>query len=165
MAEAAWEQLECASAPGSYSPDYGFGFREGFADYLDAGPGDLPALPPRRYWQGRYQTPAGHQAILDWYAGFAHGARVAAASGYRQFVTLPSPFLSSAMELRPLPAVAEPEAEAIPTPLPEADANETSDIEQVAEPRRFVVPAHLHRPLNEPGEQATEEKKLLTPAG
>ena len=120
MAETAWLRIEQVNPSESFSPDYGYGFRDGFADYLDAGPGNVPALPPRRYWKGRYQSPDGHQAILDWYDGFAHGARVAAASGYRQFVTLPSYFSPTFVsEVHSLPVVDPADAEVIPAPLSE----------------------------------------------
>jgi hypothetical protein len=120
MADTTWVRIVQANPSESYSMDYGYGFRDGFADYLDAGPGNIPALPPRRYWTGRYQSPQGHQAILDWYDGFAHGARVAAASGYRQFVTLPSYYSPTFVpEAHSLPVVEPSDVEAIPTPLPE----------------------------------------------
>ncbi|MEX2140281.1 MAG: hypothetical protein WD894_13535 [Pirellulales bacterium] len=123
MAEDAWVQIEGANPSLAYSPDYELGFRDGFTDYLDAGPGNLPVLPPRHYWKGRFQTPTGHQAILDWYAGFRHGAQVAAATGYRQYVTLPSYFAGSlAEEHHHLPMVGHSTAEVIPTPALETEA-------------------------------------------
>ncbi len=125
MAETAWLRIEQANPSESFSPDYAYGFRDGFADYLDAGPGNIPALPPRRYWKGSYQSPTGHQAILDWYDGFAHGARVAAASGYRQFVTLPSYFSPTfAPDVHSLPMIGPSDTELIPTPLPEPELDD-----------------------------------------
>lgn len=119
MAKDAWESIEAGAPRCTYSFDYGVGFREGYADFLDAGPGNTPALPPRRYWKGRYQTPTGHQAILDWYQGFRHGANVAAESGWRQFVTLPSPLSVEPAHLHTAPqAISTPPAELIPTPPP-----------------------------------------------
>jgi hypothetical protein len=127
-----------ASPSLSYSPDYGLGFRDGFTDYLDAGPGNVPALPPRHYWKSRFQTPEGHQAILDWYDGFSHGAQVAAETGYRQFITLPS-FLSRSVTAvhSYVSPVGPTTAEVIPTPLPETDTDDAP---------RLVVP-----PPNAPG--------------
>ena len=79
------------SPPPRYSADYAKGFKDGFADYLYAGgTGEPPPLPPRHYWKMRYETPEGHRAMEDWFAGFRHGAGVAQASGYREWVTLPS---------------------------------------------------------------------------
>ena len=70
----------------------GTGTRAGFSDgdYLEAGgTGQPPAMPPRRYWKAVYQSPEGRLAVQDWYRGFAYGAEMAKASGYRQLVTIP----------------------------------------------------------------------------
>lgn len=124
LATAAWHEFALGAMSNDYSGDYAIGFQEGFADFLDAGPGNVPALPPRRYWRACYQTPRGHQAILDWYEGFREGALAAADSGYREFATLPSPFLKSTGTEPPAPPAAEQnvvppvetDAETIPAP-------------------------------------------------
>jgi hypothetical protein len=36
-----------------------------------------------------YETPDGHQAMLDWSAGHQHGVASARESGYRELFTLP----------------------------------------------------------------------------
>jgi hypothetical protein len=126
LAAAAWEETVQAALAHTYSCDYASGFQEGFADYLDAGPGNVPALPPRRYWRTTYQTPRGHQAILDWYAGFREGALAAADSGYRKFATLPSPYLTA-------PEFAPPESHAPGSP--------TADIVPMDEPETEMIPA------------------------
>jgi hypothetical protein len=125
LAAAAWHEFTLGAMTSDYSGDYAIGFQEGFADFLDAGPGNVPALPPRRYWKACYQTPHGHQAILDWYEGFREGALAAADSGYRKFATVPSPYLK-APEMEPPPVFpatepdvgppVEPDAESIPAP-------------------------------------------------
>src|SRR4029077_20557894 len=68
LAEAAWDDFQNAS-PKAYGNDFACGFKDGFAEYLYAGPGD-PPLPPHRYWATRYQTPEGYQAIEAWFAGY-----------------------------------------------------------------------------------------------
>lgn len=89
LAEEAWDEV-CARDGEAYSRHYYRGFVEGFHDYLDSGgTGDPPSLPPRSYWRVYYQSPEGHQAIEDWFAGFRHGAAVAKASGVRNLVTVP----------------------------------------------------------------------------
>jgi hypothetical protein len=91
LANAAWDEFVGANPEYAESPDYQCGFKEGFADYLEyGGNGQPPPLPPRKYWKVHYQTPQGHQAIEEWYAGFAHGAAVARDTGLRQLVTVPS---------------------------------------------------------------------------
>jgi hypothetical protein len=73
-----------------YSRDYARGFLKGFEDYVYAGGNGLPPpVPPPRYWGIYYQTPEGHQAIEDWFAGFRHGTEAARDSGYREQVLVP----------------------------------------------------------------------------
>jgi len=147
MAEMTWKSIEQAKPRGMYSADYAFGFRDGFADYLDAGPGNMPTLPPRRYWKGRYQTPEGHQAILDWYDGFGHGAQVAAAGGYRQFITLPSVFSFVPMaDLHPLPPVFEAVPETLPTPAASMLPEPTQSNTPLLDPKRPDIPSALSWP-------------------
>ncbi len=89
------------------SPDYASGFKTGYADYLRAGGTGLPPpLPPRHYWGYRYQTAEGHQAIDQWYAGFRDGAGAAQASGYRQFMVVPTQTVLVPPLPPPLPGVA-----------------------------------------------------------
>jgi len=111
MAKAAWDSLYCNGASGQ-SPDFELGFKEGFADFLDfGGSGEPPAIPPRRYWKNRYQTPLGSQAVQDWFAGFRQGTAEAQASGCREYATVPTPLSSDGAP--PLTS-----AEPVPTPAP-----------------------------------------------
>jgi hypothetical protein len=91
LAEVAWNNIREADPERCYSEDYADGFICGYVDFLDAdGNGEPPAAPPRRYLAPRYhQTPAGLQAIDDWFAGFRHGAATARESGQRQLIVLP----------------------------------------------------------------------------
>jgi hypothetical protein len=90
LAEAAWTQVLSSHPDQEYSIDYARGFKAGFADYLEhGGNGQPPAVPPFRYRLSPYQNPEGYQAILDWYAGFRHGAADARRSGYRDTIVLP----------------------------------------------------------------------------
>jgi hypothetical protein len=91
LADEKWPVVAQANPCLPSSPDFVSGFRDGFADYLYAGgTGEPPPLPPRQYWRITYETPEGHQAIEDWFAGFRLGAAVARGSGYRELVTIPS---------------------------------------------------------------------------
>jgi hypothetical protein len=50
-AEEGWASEVGRGACGSESPDYAWGFREGFADFVyGGGSGEPPAVPPRPYW-------------------------------------------------------------------------------------------------------------------
>jgi hypothetical protein len=96
QAKAAWAhyQEQCPGVP--RSSDFGAGFESGYADYLYAGgTGNPPPVPPRCYWKSKYETPKGHCAIEDWFAGFREGATDARLSGARQYVTLPLPAIST----------------------------------------------------------------------
>jgi hypothetical protein len=90
LAREAWEQVSRDHAERPYSEDYGDGFIQGFADYLEYGRNaQPPAVPPFRYRLSCYQTPEGLRAIEDWYAGFQHGATTARASGLRELTVIP----------------------------------------------------------------------------
>ncbi len=125
LAKEQWQAFLQASPDHAYSADYAAGFQDGFADYLYAGgTGESPPLPPRPYWRIGYETPQGHEAIADWFAGFRHGAAVAQQSGYRQWVTVPTSLaprmgdtLPAAVELPPSPP--EPASESV-LPMPRA---------------------------------------------
>jgi hypothetical protein len=136
LAKEAWEKVGHANGQ-VYSKDYERGFKFGFADYLYAGGKGLPPpLPPRRYWKPKYESPAGYQAIEEWYAGYAHGAALAMASGARQFVPVPSsvpPHVGAAPAAQPPPgpkpdrdARAKP-PEMLPPPKPEPAAPAKGD--------------------------------------
>lgn len=89
--QSAQEAWESAYGKKNDNPDHACGFKAGFADYLSAGgTGMPPPLPPRHYWGYKYQTPAGHEAIEQWYAGYKEGAAAAQASGLRQLVLVPT---------------------------------------------------------------------------
>jgi hypothetical protein len=90
-AERAWKEEKAQACAGTnYSSDYAHGYKHGYADFLDyGGTGIPPATLPCRYRTTCYQTPDGHRAIDDYYAGFAHGASAARASGLRNLKVLP----------------------------------------------------------------------------
>jgi hypothetical protein len=89
-AEKAWRAYEAACPGPAPSDDFYLGFKKGFVEFVEAdGSGEPPATPPFRYRNFRYQTPAGIQAIEDWYAGFRAGAAAARASGLRETIVIP----------------------------------------------------------------------------
>lgn len=149
LAEAAWKEAEKAAdssaepPPLPYSPDYAKGFKDGFADYLYAGgTGEPPPLPPRHYWKLGYETPEGHQAIDDWFAGFRHGAAVACASGYRQWVTVPT-------SVPPREALARHAPAAAPAAMTAPAAGPEKSTEPMLPPPRTLPPS---QDLDGPGQ-------------
>jgi hypothetical protein len=132
LAQSAWAEF-VSCVPAAYSKDFEKGFKEGFTDYLFwGGTGAPPPVPPRCYWNAKYQNPEGHKAIDDWFAGFRKGAERARESGSRKLVVVPAsavlpsmlPETSSAPAL-PAPAGPGPSLgpgagleEALPPPRP-----------------------------------------------
>ncbi|MGE0379125.1 MAG: hypothetical protein AB7Q45_27300, partial [Planctomycetaceae bacterium] len=54
--------------------DFKDGYRQAFVDVAMGGTGQVPAVPPERYWSTCYRTAAGHQRAQTWYAGYVAGA-------------------------------------------------------------------------------------------
>ncbi len=131
LADETWQVFAQAHPDHPVSPDYESGFKDGFADYLYAGgTGEPPPVPPRQYWRISYETPQGHQAIEDWYAGFRLGAAVARGSGYRELVTIPSSLRGPyPVDLYPPPT--HPESSALPL-----DKNMLPSPREIAPPPR-----------------------------
>lgn len=91
VADATWHDVVAAHPEQVYSAPYAHGFKDGYRDFIEEGGiGQPPPVPPACYWDLRYQTPQGHAAIDDWYAGFRHGAAVARESGNRRWVIVPA---------------------------------------------------------------------------
>jgi hypothetical protein len=88
-AREAWKSVCQASPDHPYSSDYADGFEAGFRDFVEAGgTGEPPGMPPPCYRLSCNAGP-GRQALLDWYAGFRHGAAVARENGLRQAILIP----------------------------------------------------------------------------
>lgn len=90
-AREAWRAVRAEYPRKAFSPEFRDGFLDGYSDYLDRG-GDAspPAVPPPRYTDNpKYFSPEGHVLIRDYFLGFKYGADVAAATGQRQFLTVP----------------------------------------------------------------------------
>ena len=132
LAEEAWGEFQEKHDGAEYSEDFALGFKAGYADYLYAGGlGAPPPVPPRYYWRAEFETPQGHEAIQHWFEGFRAGATVAASSGYRELVTLPS-------------SLKEPEG---PSPSPVWPPGQAPAVDEVLPPPREVPPRKV--PLNE----------------
>lgn len=125
-AEGAWEMAQADARTRCTSADYADGFKCGFADFLyRGGNGEPPFVAPKRYRALRYQTEGGYQAVLEWFAGYRHGASVADSSGYRRLVIGPTALqeMPAAPDM-PAPPPGEqgqepvPGIESLPTPRP-----------------------------------------------
>jgi hypothetical protein len=91
QAHRAWKEYRAGLPRGRIcADDFGIGFREGYADYLESG-GNLqpPAVPPVRYRRSAYLNAEGHTRIHEYLTGYKVGMDAAAMSGHRQFLTVP----------------------------------------------------------------------------
>ena len=124
-----------------FSEDARSGFEAGFVDYLDAGGiGHLPPLPPRRYWKATYETPEGQLAMQEWFSAYKHGAAMAEASGYRQFVTVTA---SDSLVMNTVPYYG-PQADAREAAAP-VTGDETEEVNEATDTERFE-PIMTHTP-------------------
>jgi hypothetical protein len=136
VADATWKEFQAAHPEHDYSADFARGFKDGYWDFLEeGGSGQPPPLPPKVYWEVRYQTPQGHAAVADWFAGFREGAAAARESGERQLVVVPSAL--------PPPAASPATAGIAPAP---AASGETPDLPS---PRK-LMPEALPAPEAKP---------------
>ncbi|GIW91314.1 MAG: hypothetical protein KatS3mg109_1746 [Pirellulaceae bacterium] len=80
-ASQAWHMRKWQFVDQPYFREFGEGFRAGYIDVANGGNGCTPALPPRKYWNWRYQTAEGQAKVAAWFAGYPHGARAAEEDG------------------------------------------------------------------------------------
>lgn len=118
-AREAWKAVRAEYPRRCFSAEFRDGFLDGYADHLDrGGDGTPPPTPPLRYTRhARYFTPEGHVLLKDYFLGFKYGADVAAATGQRQFLTVPVLVPDGVPAPAPVP-VAEVVTPPAPTPAP-----------------------------------------------
>lgn len=168
LAEEAWGSYY-AEHPAAYTPDFERGFREGFAEFLYGGdPGVPPAVPPKDYQRPRYMTPEGHQAILDWYAGWTKGVAAGKASGLRQLMMIPSS--GAIIDLPPSrlgpPPLPGPPVPLVPPPQPEQDLTPPRPLPPQADsPAPPGPPAGKAPEVGPPVSQAPEASPPAAPGG
>lgn len=72
-----------------HSTDYQAGFIAGYTAICNGETGELPTMPPKRYWASRYQSPDGQHKSQAWFRGYPEGvtaARQDGISSYRDIV-------------------------------------------------------------------------------
>ncbi len=139
-ARLAWREV-CRQYPErSFTLEFADGFQDGYADHLQhGGPPRPPALPPLKYRRSKYFTPEGSLRVKDYLCGAKYGAEVAAATGYRAFLTVPV-LLAEPRSEQPLPITVLPtppdlttepaagekpnQTPAIPIPIPKPPSEE-----------------------------------------
>jgi len=56
---------------------YRDGYAQAFIDVANGGNGELPAVPPPRYWNAHFRSPKGEWRVERWFDGYRAGAAVA----------------------------------------------------------------------------------------
>lgn len=88
----------------SQSAPFRDGFLEGYHDILQGGDGCLPVVPPRRYWNWRYQSAGGQTAVSDWFSGFNEGVFAAREDGLENLSSVPLSSFYNGMSTVPIEA-------------------------------------------------------------
>jgi len=136
----AWKAVRAEYPRRCFTAEFRDGFLDGYTDHLDrGGDGTPPPVPPLRYTRhARYFTPEGHVLLRDYFLGFKYGADVAAATGQRQFLTVP---------------VLVPDGAPVPVPVHEV----------VAPPAPPPAPVPLPLPLPPPTPQPKSDSPVAPP--
>lgn len=77
----AWYVKKGEHADEPHLMDFGAGFRQGYVAVARGGDGCPPTLPPRRYWNYRFERPEGQRRIAAWFTGYPYGVLAAAEYG------------------------------------------------------------------------------------
>lgn len=60
-----------------FSKHYKAGFTQAFVDVANGESGEVPPVPPPKYWNTHYRTDAGKQCVETWFDGYRSGAALA----------------------------------------------------------------------------------------
>lgn len=127
-ARAAWREVGQQYQMGTRCVEFEDGFQDGYIDYLQhGGVPRPPVVPPLKYRRSKYLTPEGQALVKEYFQGFQYGADVAAASGKREYLTVPllvpapppmTPLNVTRAPVPPAPPGAVPVEPAVPLPAP-----------------------------------------------
>ena len=84
-ARQAWHEQKYQFAGHQELGAFGEGFRDGYVSVASGGGSCPPAVPPRKYWSWKYQTPEGQCKVAAWFEGFSYGAQAAESDGAGNF--------------------------------------------------------------------------------
>ena len=105
LAQKAWGHWSWCYNELEHPYHFARGFKAGYRNILDGGPGCQPTLPPQCYWKPAYQTPEGRSKINAWFDGFSHGALAGKQDGYGDMGEIPiSPTARLNLEMAQMPA-------------------------------------------------------------
>ena len=77
----AWKSVAADCADHPRLADYRAGWKDGYYDVATGGCGDLPPVPPKRYWDGKLAVREGNGPIAAYFQGFQMGAICAEKQG------------------------------------------------------------------------------------
>ena len=134
--------------------DFGAGFRQGYIAVARGGDGCPPTLPPRRYWNYRFERPEGQRRIAAWFTGYPYGVLAAAEYGAGVKQRVPS---SASIQGR-----TDFLGETVETPGDTAGST-TSELPTPAPAETPFRPDS--RPQFTPDASPTSDRKALVPSG
>ncbi|REJ85948.1 MAG: hypothetical protein DWQ34_28015 [Planctomycetota bacterium] len=74
----------------SQNCDFRSGYVQAYVDVAVGGSGEVPPVPPERYWKSCRRDPEGHREAADWFAGYAAGSQRALASTWHAYNQVPT---------------------------------------------------------------------------
>ncbi len=136
-----------------YADHFRDGFVEGYCDVCSGNKGYVPAMPPKHYWDTRYQCPEGAQCVNSWFEGFPAGAVAARKDGSGAYHDMYiSNMMHSALVQRNAPA-------ALPGDIPVTQPRESAAAPPSMEPLvpgsefRMDMPENFRPPIVDPTAQ------------
>lgn len=82
-------QMQYGSCDLPCADDFRDGFIAGYCNICDGNDGYVPALPPEKYWDARFQNVEGQKRTKMWFAGFPAGVKAARDTGAGAFTEIP----------------------------------------------------------------------------
>lgn len=90
QAHKAWQSTLASAYSGPCPWDYKEGWKAGYYDVARGENGCVPAVPPQKYWDCKYQRPEGQLCVCTWFEGYRDGVEAARAMGAWYCRTIPA---------------------------------------------------------------------------
>lgn len=124
------------------------GFLEGYHDMLQGADGCLPVVPPRRYWNWKYQSAGGQGAVSEWFNGYSAGVTAAKEDGLANLSRVPISTQYNGSSTVPIRSM----------PSPSYPGEDWAPFEESIAPRSIPVP-----PATVPGNSQNSGALFFTP--
>lgn len=86
---------DCAEKP---SKPFRKGYQQAYIDIALGDSGEVPPVPPKKYWAAHYRTPAGYLEIQEWFTGYKLGSEHALADGRFEYNKIATPYSLAAWD-------------------------------------------------------------------